>query len=184
MMVVREMSRFDTLDFCETLNIDLERFLTLDAEMKDRRRNPGYSSYTPQLFMSQLNVEEYGLLQEKLYKFPGIYIQNRTEWQYNFPNMGLVLGYIAEVDRNKMAETLLRGGMITWEVRHELSHEEDLRGEKGVEVLLRDAHGRIQGDTRRERTIKHRSRGETSPVSISSYRHTENIYFIIKWEAS
>ncbi len=27
----------------------------------------------------------------------------------------------------------------------ELSHEEDLRGEKGVEILLRDAHGRIQG---------------------------------------
>ena len=27
----------------------------------------------------------------------------------------------------------------------ELSHEIDLRGEKGVEILLRDAHGRIQG---------------------------------------
>ena len=146
MMVVREMSRFDTLDFCETLNIDLERFLTLDAEMKDRRRNPGYSSYTPQLFMSQLNVEEYGLLQEKLYKFPGIYIQNRTERQYNFPNMGLVLGYIAEVDRNKMAaDPYYAWGDYVGKSGIELSHEEDLRGEKGVEVLLRDAHGRIQG---------------------------------------
>jgi penicillin-binding protein 2 len=74
MMVVREMKAFDTLDFCNTLNIDKATFKQLEADMKDPRKNPGYSSYTPQLFMSQLDVEEYGLLQEKLYKFPGIYI--------------------------------------------------------------------------------------------------------------
>ena len=146
MMVVREMGRFDTLDFCKTLGIDVERFNALDAEMKDRRRNPGYSSYTPQLFMSQLNVEEYGLLQEKLYKFPGIYIQSRTERQYTRPNMGLILGYVAEVDRNKMAADpyYVRGDYVG-KSGIELSHEEDLRGEKGVEILLRDAHGRVQG---------------------------------------
>lgn len=146
MMVVREMTGFDTLDFCKTLNIDIERFYALEADMKDRRRNPGYSSYTPQLFMSQLDVEEYGLLQEKLYKFPGIYIQSRTERQYNFPNMGLILGYVAEVDKNKMASDpyYVRGDYVG-KSGIELSHEEDLRGEKGVEILLRDAHGRVQG---------------------------------------
>lgn len=146
MMVVREMARFDTIDFCKTLNIDLERFHVLDAEMRDKRRNPGYSSYTPQLFMSQLNVEEYGLLQEKLYKFPGIYIQSRTVRQYNHPNMGLILGYVAEVDRNKMAADpyYVRGDYVG-KSGIELSHEEVLRGEKGVEILLRDAHGRVQG---------------------------------------
>lgn len=146
MMVVREMKQFDTLDFCRTLNIDMDRFYTLDADMRDRRKNPGYSSYTQQLFMSQLDVEEYGLLQEKLYKFPGIYIQSRTERQYNYPNMGLILGYVAEVDQNKIAadpyyvrkDYVGKSGI-------ELSHEEDLRGEKGVEILLRDAHGRVQG---------------------------------------
>ena len=146
MMVVREMTRFDTLDFCKTLNIDFDRFYVLEAEMKDRRRNPGYSPYTPQLFMSQLDVEEYGLLQEKLYKFPGIYIQSRTERQYNFPNMGLILGYVAEVDKNKMATDpyYVRGDYVG-KSGIELSHEVDLRGEKGVEILLRDAHGRVQG---------------------------------------
>ncbi|MEA4980934.1 MAG: penicillin-binding protein 2, partial [Petrimonas sp.] len=58
MMVVREMKQLDTLDFCHTLNIDKTTFLQLEADMKDRRKNPGYSSYTPQLFMSQLDVEE------------------------------------------------------------------------------------------------------------------------------
>lgn len=146
MMVVREMTNFDTLDFCNTLNIDIDRFHELNAEMKDRRRNPGYSTYTPQLFMSQLNVEEYGLLQEKLYKFRGIYIQNRTVRQYNHPNMGLILGYAAEVDQNKMAEDpyYVRGDYVG-KSGIELSYEEALRGEKGVEILLRDAHGRVQG---------------------------------------
>lgn len=146
MMVVREMERFDTLDFCNTLNIDTQRFHALESDMKDQRKNPGYSSYTPQLFMSQLDVEEYGLLQEKLYKFPGIYIQSRTERQYNYPNMGLILGYIAEVDKNKMAADpyYVRGDYVG-KSGIELSHEEDLRGEKGMEILLRDAHGRVQG---------------------------------------
>src|SRR5690554_1111372 len=146
MMVVREMEQLDTLDFCHTLNIDMDRFHALNAEMRDRRKNPGYSSYTPQLFLSQLNMEEYGLLQEKLYKFPGIYIQSRTERQYNYPNMGLILGYVAEVDKNKMAADpyYVRGDYVG-KSGIELSHEEDLRGEKGVEVLLRDAHGRVQG---------------------------------------
>lgn len=146
MMVVREMTGFDTLDFCNTLNIDLPTFEKLSDDMKDKRKNPGYSSYTPQLFKTQLDVEEYGLLQEKLYKFPGISIQNRTVRQYKYPNMGLILGYVAEVDKNKMAADpyYVRGDYVG-KSGIELSHEEDLRGEKGVEVLLRDAHGRVQG---------------------------------------
>ncbi|HUI32113.1 MAG: penicillin-binding protein 2 [Dysgonamonadaceae bacterium] len=146
MMVAREMNNFDTLDFCNTLSIDKETFNEFDKDMRDRRKNPGYSSYTPQRFMSKLNVREYAMLQEKLYKFPGIYIQNRTERQYKYPNMGPILGYIAEVDKNTMsADPYYARGDFAGKSGIELSHEEDLRGEKGVEVLLRDAHGRIQG---------------------------------------
>ena len=146
MMVSREMNDFDTIDFCNTLAIDDSIFMTLDSVMRDRRKNPGYSSYTPQRFMSKLNVREYAMLQEKLYKFPGIYLQNRTERQYKYPNMGLILGYIAEVDKNTMAaDKYYARGDFAGKSGIELSHEEDLRGEKGVEVLLRDAHGRIQG---------------------------------------
>lgn len=147
MMVVREMKDFDTLDFCHTLNIDLPAFLSLSEEMKDKRKNPGYSSFTPQLFKTQLSIEEYGSLQEKLYKFPGVQIQKRTIREYKHPNMGLILGYVAEVDKNKMAADpyYVRGDYVG-KSGIELSHEENLRGEKGVEVLLRDAHGRIQGN--------------------------------------
>ncbi|MCW1735689.1 penicillin-binding transpeptidase domain-containing protein [Anaerorudis cellulosivorans] len=146
MMVVREMNKFDTLDFCNTLNIDKATYLKLEADMKDRRKNPGYSSYTPQLFMSQLTVEQYGLLQEKLYKFPGIYVQNRTRRQYKYPNMGVILGYIAEVDKNVLdADPYYVRGDYIGKSGIESSHEADLRGEKGVEIWLRDARGRLQG---------------------------------------
>lgn len=167
MMVVREMDQFDTLDFCHTLNIDRERFRQLDADMRDRHKNPGYSSYTPQLFLSQLNVREYGLLQEKLYKFPGIYIQSRTERQYNYPGMGLILGYVAEVDKNKMAADpyYVRGDYVG-KSGIELSHEEDLRGEKGVEILLRDAHGRLQGRYEEGRHDKAPVSGKDLTLSI------------------
>ena len=167
LMVVRELEQFDTLDFCRTLNIDIEQFKQLDADMRDRRRNPGYSSYTPQLFLSQLNEREYGLLQEKLYKFPGIYIQSRTERQYNYTGMGLILGYVAEVDKNKMAADpyYVRGDYVG-KSGIELSHEEDLRGVKGVEVLLRDAHGRVQGRYEEGRNDKAPVSGSDLTLSI------------------
>ena len=145
-MVAREMANFDTIDFCKTLSITDTTFFELDSIMRDKRRNPGYSSYTPQRFISKLNLREYAKLQEKLYKFPGIYIQNRTERQYKFPNMGLILGYIAEVDKGTIeSDTYYARGDFAGKSGIELSHEKNLRGEKGVEILLRDAHGRIQG---------------------------------------
>ena len=165
MMVVREMKEFDTLDFCRTLNISMERFHALNADMKDRRKNPGYSSYTPQLFMSQLDVEEYGLLQEKLYKFPGIYIQNRTERQYNYPNMGLILGY-SRSGYNMVLDFFYVCGDYVGKSGIELAHEEDLRGEKGVEILLRDAHGRIQGRYDEGRQDKAPKSGRDLTLSI------------------
>jgi len=148
MMNVREMtaSNFDTLDFCRALDIDKMKFEQLLSDMKDRRKNPGYSSYTPQLFMSQLDVREFGLLQEKLYKFPGVYIQNRTRRQYKYPNMGLILGYVAEVDKNKLdSDPYYVRGDYAGKSGIERFYEEDLRGVKGVEILLRDSKGRIQG---------------------------------------
>ncbi len=148
MMNVREMTAgdFDTLDFCRVLDIDKMKFEQLMSDMKDRRKNPGYSSYTPQLFISQLDVREFGLLQEKLYKFPGVYIQNRTRRQYKYPNMGLILGYIAEVDKNKLdSDPYYVRGDYAGKSGIERFYEEDLRGVKGVEILLRDSKGRIQG---------------------------------------
>lgn len=146
MFVLREVTPFDTLDFCNILGITKEQFLKRMDDIKNRTLNPGYSSYTPQTFMTQLGNKEYGVFQEKLYKFPGFYIQDRTIRDYSYPNAAHILGYIAEVDKKKMEQdSYYRRGDYIGKAGVESTYENMLRGEKGVEILLRDAHGRIKG---------------------------------------
>lgn len=144
--IPREVQPFDTLDFCKILSLTKEQFEKRIRDVKDRRLNPGYSSYTLQTFMTQLTVREYGLFQEKLYKFPGFYIQNRALRQYDYVNGAHVLGYVAEVDKIAMDEdSYYARGDYAGKSGVEKSYEAILRGQKGVEILLRDAHGRIKG---------------------------------------
>jgi penicillin-binding protein 2 len=146
MVVMRETQTFDTLAFCRAVSIDIEYFRKRIKEIKNRDLNPGYSSYTPQAFLNQLGNKEYGLLQESLYKFPGFYIQNRTLREYTYPNAALLLGYIAEADRNDiLKDNYYKRRDYIGKTGIERSYEKHLRGEKGVEILLRDAHGRIKG---------------------------------------
>lgn len=146
MMTPREVQPFDTLDFCNTLGITKEQFDRRLADMKDRRKNPGYSSYTPQIFMTQLSAQDYGRLQEKLYRFPGFYIQNRVLRQYSMPIAANVLGNIREVSPADIErDDYYQRGDYTGDLGVEKSYEAVLRGEKGEEILLRDAHGRIKG---------------------------------------
>ena len=144
--IPRQVEPFDTLDFCNILNLSKEQFIKKINDIKDRRLNPGYSSYTLQTFMTQLTPREYGLLQEKLYKFPGFYIQNRALRQYNYVNGAHILGYVAEVNKTILDDdSYYARGDYAGKSGIESSYEKLLRGEKGIEILLRDAHGRIKG---------------------------------------
>jgi penicillin-binding protein 2 len=146
MVVMRETMDFDTLSFCKAVNITKELFRKRMSDIKNRSLNPGYSSYIPQTFLMQLGNKEYGILQESIYKFPGFYIQNRTVRQYDYPNAAHVLGYIAEADKQDIANDnyYVRGDYIG-KSGIEKTYEPYLRGVKGTEILLRDAHGRIKG---------------------------------------
>ena len=143
MVIMREVQPFDTIDFCNTLGMTKEAFTNRITSI--RNSNPR-RSYVPQVFMSQLSANEYGVLQEKLYKFPGFYILNRPLREYGFTNAANVLGNIGEVSAKDIEndnyyvqrDNSGRSGV-------ERSYENILRGEKGVEILLRDAHGRIKG---------------------------------------
>jgi penicillin-binding protein 2 len=146
MLVPRDVKEFDTVDFCNTLNITREQLDKRFADMKDKRLNPGYSSYTPQVLMTHLSVRDYGRLQEKLYRFPGFFIQKRILRQYNYLAAANVLGNIREVNQNDIEkDAYYSPGDYTGDLGVEKSYETYLRGEKGVEIMIRDAHGRIQG---------------------------------------
>lgn len=147
MVVMSEMNDVDTLDLCESLGITREIFDQRMEEIKDRNRNPGYSSYTQQLFMNQLSAEEFSTFQEKLFRFPGFYIQKRSIRQYAYPNAAHILGDVGEVSPADIeADDYYQSGDYIGKLGVERSYEKQLRGEKGVEILLRDARGRIKGN--------------------------------------
>ena len=146
MLILRDVEPFDTTDFCRTLNITREQLDKRFADMRDKRLNPGYSSYTPQRLIAQLSSQDYGRLQEKLYRFPGFFIQKRILRQYNHPTAANVLGNIREVSASDIEnDDYYAPGDYTGDLGVEKSYERHLRGRKGVEILIRDARGRIQG---------------------------------------
>ena len=146
LVIMRDMVNFDTLDFCRTVGITKQDFEQRIEEVKDRRHNPGYSSYTPQVFLSQLPVNTYGVLQEKLFRFKGFSVRSRTLREYMRPIAAHALGYVAEVNRRDLEDDEYYVlGDYNGRSGVEKRYEKDLRGIKGVEVLLRDAHGRVKG---------------------------------------
>ncbi|MDP4239286.1 MAG: penicillin-binding transpeptidase domain-containing protein [Bacteroidota bacterium] len=145
-LIFREIHDLDTIAFCKALNIDKQYFLNRIAEIKDYRKNPGYSTYTPQIFMTQLGIENIATIQQSMYKYPGFYIQSRTLREYAFHTAAHVLGSIGEVSQTKIDnDDYYKQGDFAGRDGIEKTYEEQLRGEKGVEILLRDAKGRIKG---------------------------------------
>ena len=147
MVVMNEAKdHLDTLDLCQTLGITKEQFLERMNTIKDRNKNPGYSRYTQQIFMTQLDEHDFAVFREKMFRFPGFYIQRRAIRQYQYPYAAHVLGDVAEVSQGDIdADDYYQQGDYIGKLGVERSYERQLRGEKGIQVLLRDAHGRVQG---------------------------------------
>ena len=146
MVCMRNVKDLDTLAFCNSLGITREFFEKRIKDIKNKNLNPGYSSYTDQLFLSQLTAEDFAMFQEQLYKFNGFSIQRRTVRQYDYHVAGHIFGDLGEVSKKDIAndDYYVRGDFIGKQ-GIESYYEKYLRGEKGKEILLRDAHGRIKG---------------------------------------
>ena len=131
MIIMREMVDFDTISFCNALNITKAEFDERIKDIKNKRKNPGYSRYTPQVFMS---------------RFPGVLTQQRVLRKYSMPHGAHALGSVGEVNQKQIDEDkyYVRGD-YKGQSGVERTYEKELRGEKGVEILLRDVHGRIKG---------------------------------------
>ena len=146
MLIPKDVEEFDTLTLCQTLNITPQVLNEKWADMKDTRKNPGYSAYTAQKLISHLSQEDYGRLQEKMYQFPGFYIQKRTIRQYAHHTAANVLGNIREVSAKDLErDSYYRSGDYTGDLGVEKSYETYLRGVKGEEILMKDALGRVKG---------------------------------------
>ena len=135
-----QTSSFDTARFNEILGISMQDFRgRMKAAIK-------YSRRAPSVFMKMISSETYGALQEELYKFPGFYVQARTLRKYTRPVAAHLLGYVGEVDDKLISrDKYYRSGDYIGTSGIEKSYEEQLRGRKGVNILLVDVHNNVKG---------------------------------------
>lgn len=143
MVVMNDQLGIDTLDFCKTMGITPEFYI---AKMKEIKSKRNYSRYTPQLFMSQIPAEEFSVFREKLFRFRGFSVEKRANRHYTTELAAHLLGDVGEVNEKDIKEdNYYQSGDYIGKLGVERSYEKQLRGEKGMRIMLRDVHGRTQG---------------------------------------
>ena len=133
MVIPREVTPLDTLEFCSLLKISKEDFKAKFEKAYN------YSPRLPSPFVPQLSKEDYAVLQEKMRKFEGFYIQKRSLRDYQTSIGANVLGDIGEVNNAiinrkpyyKMGDLIGKGGV-------EMVYEDVLRGVKGIKFIQKD----------------------------------------------
>lgn len=139
-----ELKTFDTLEFAKILDLPLE--IVRDKIRKSKVKSKTNNIFKPSLFISQLSGRTYAMLEEKLYKYPGFFVQVRTLRRYASPIAAHLLGYVSEVDSNEIKrDSYYKTGDYIGKSGLEKTYETELRGKKGVNILLVDVHNRIKG---------------------------------------
>lgn len=118
-----------------------------ESGAKERyKKARAYSKYAHSVFEKQISKETYGKLQEYLYRFPGFYVQSRTLRRYPRPIAAHVLGDVGEVSEGEIAENpYYKMGDYIGKNGLEKYYEEQLRGHKGVKVVMVDVLNREKG---------------------------------------
>lgn len=139
MLIPAQLTAFDTLEFCTILEISKE---SMQEEIKKAKE---YSQFIPSIFLKQISTTTYAVFQEKMYKFPGFYVQPRTLRRYDGNYGAHILGYVGEVDERMISEMpYYRMGDYIGVSGIESTYEKELRGQKGVNIYLVDVHNRIK----------------------------------------
>ncbi len=140
MVVPGQVRDIDTTEFCRLLGIEKELFESRLQQARD------YSRFRPSVFESQISKNTFAVFQEKLFRFPGFFVQPRTLRNYTYPMAAHTFGYIGEVGPREIEQNpYYRSGDYIGISGIELSYEEALRGQKGVRVRLVDVLNRDIG---------------------------------------
>ena len=136
--------RMDTAKFCNLLHITKETFV---ANLNKDWKNIRFSKTVPFIFLRQISPEVCARLLENLYEFPGFEVELRSTRSYPQHAGAHVLGYISEVNEKQVetSEGIYENGDYIGSSGLELAYEKELRGKKGVELVLKDNMGRIVG---------------------------------------
>ncbi|MEI6880089.1 MAG: penicillin-binding protein 2 [Bacteroidota bacterium] len=144
MCIPSKIDGLDTVEFCNLLEINRAEFF---ARFRKMQNTKGYAKYKTQVFEKQLSAQTYAAFQEKLFDFPGFFVETRIDRRYKFLNGAHVLGYIGEVVDKDIdnSERYYKQGDLIGISGIERAYEKELRGRKGVKYILVDNLNREQG---------------------------------------
>ncbi len=135
-----KVKNLDTALFCEVMGTDKATFL---KTMKKLIVRNGYQRQS--IYESSLNGEKNARLQENLYMFEGFELIERNTRTYPLSIGAHIFGYLNEVSP-KMLESerfaSYRQGDYVGQSGLESKYEEVLRGQRGVEYMVRDVLNR------------------------------------------
>jgi len=143
-VIPEQVKNLDTSVFCKVLGITKEDFL---YKFEKLRRSKGYAPFRPSLFEKQLTIPMYAAFQERLFDFPGFFVEVRTDRKYKHNNAAHIMGYIGEVTEKDIerSDGYYRLGDYIGISGIERNYEKELRGVNGIKYVLVDSKNRTQG---------------------------------------
>ena len=139
----REVQAFDTLALATVLDVDVTFIREKLKEYRRRRSAIGFQSVT---MLRTVPAETYMRFDEVKYKFPGFRGQVRSIRDYPVNAGGNLLGYVSEVNQAFIDKHPgeYRSGDYAGMTGIEAAREEELRGEKGYHIFLRNSRNQIE----------------------------------------
>jgi penicillin-binding protein 2 len=140
MVIPSQTQAIDTAEFCSLLDISRDIF------NRQIKAAINYSRRAPSVFLKQISDATYARFQEKMFLYPGFYVQPRTLRKYSRPVAAHILGYVSEADENLIKKNpYYKPGDYIGKSGIEEAYETDLRGKKGVKIFMVDVFSRIKG---------------------------------------
>ena len=139
----REVQAFDTLALATVLDVEPSFIRARLQEYERRSASIGFQSVT---MLRTVPAETYMRFDEVKYRFPGFKGQVRGIRDYPVNAGGNLLGYVSEVNQDYIDRHPgeYRSGDYAGMTGIEAAREEDLRGEKGYHIYLRNSRNQIE----------------------------------------
>jgi penicillin-binding protein 2 len=135
-----KIKNLDTALFCQVMNITKEQF---ERSMVRLTKRHGF--HRQNILISSLSVEQNARLQENLYMFEGFELVERSERTYPQPIGAHIFGYLNEISASRLEDpryATYRQGDYVGINGLENKYEEVLRGQRGVQYMVRDVMNR------------------------------------------
>lgn len=139
----RKVEAFDTVMLADVLEVSVDFIREKMAEYAKMRKKIGYQSV---VMLKQISPETYMRFSEVQYSFPGFRGQCRSIRDYPVNAGGNLLGYVSEVDAAflKKHPEDYKSGDYAGKTGIEAARENELKGEKGYHIYLRNSHNQIE----------------------------------------